>query len=640
MSWSTCRLLAVVWWIGLGLGGVANASAAPTSRALLIGINEYRAGTAQEDPEDQDAPKRGRRWRNLEGAVNDVETIAALLVGRYGFDARNVVVLRNQEATRDGILAAIRTHLIDAAARGDNVLFYFAGHGSQVRNSQSDEDDQFDETIVPVDANRGVFDIRDKELRSLFNDVIDKGARLTVILDSCHSTSAQRGLPSPLRLRSIERDERDIAAAMQIGPADARGDPADRGALVLAAAQEFERAAEVEDGLGMPHGLFSMALASVLRTAPVNEPARQLFLRIRGSMKAQGHVQEPSIEGSQERMEAGLFGGDAAPGSGSIVAAVREVRADGSIELLGGLALGLHPGSEMRRVVTGAEKGKSQVVARIQSVEALNRSIAKPVSGDVASVVPGDLFTLTSWVAPPDAYLRVLIPPALDAGGMRQAKEWIAATRAPVESKRMARWVVDPSEDSPTHVVHWDGSTWHMTWATGGQDLGRAPTRSAILDHLVGNPPLSLYVQVPPSVDLAKALAFDERSPIAVTSDPLQSQYVLAGALDGKTVRYCWMLPNATSTDTEGASPLPLRSDWYDSAVDESLRRGALQLAKVRGWLQLEPPPDDSFFPYTLHLRSVRTGQIHTADTVLENDSFDLVLQADPRRLAAAVERR
>jgi hypothetical protein len=179
-----------------------------------------------------------------------------------------------------------------------------------------------------------------------------------------------------------------------------------------------------------------------------------------------------------------------------------------------------------------------------------------------------------------------------------------------------------------------------MKWATGSVDLGKAPTHFAIVDHLMGDPPLGLYVQVPPSAELVRALAFDARSPIAVTDDPLQAQYVLAGAIDGKTPRYCWMLPNATRADTEGASPLPVRSDWFADAPADSLRQRALALAKVRGWLQLEPPPDDGFFPYTLHLRSVQTGELHTADRVVEGESYDLVLQADPKRLAQAVERR
>ena len=60
-------------------------------------------------------------------------------------------------------------HRLAAAASKDDVVFvYFAGHGSQVRNSKSDEPDLLDESIVPADSRRGAPDIRDKELRRIF----------------------------------------------------------------------------------------------------------------------------------------------------------------------------------------------------------------------------------------------------------------------------------------------------------------------------------------------------------------------------------------------------------------------------------------------------------------------------------------
>ena len=86
-----------------------------------------------------------------------------LLVARFDFPAEHVRLLRNAQATRAGILAAIQ-QLAGEANRGDVVVFYYAGHGSERRNSLSSEPSKRDQTIVPADANSGVFDIRDKEL--------------------------------------------------------------------------------------------------------------------------------------------------------------------------------------------------------------------------------------------------------------------------------------------------------------------------------------------------------------------------------------------------------------------------------------------------------------------------------------------
>src|SRR5262245_25338658 len=95
-----------------------------TQRALLVGIDQYIP------PEPAKASHRN--WTDLDGAVNDAEEMAQLLIGRYGFAPENVIVLHNSEATRDHILSTIRTHLLEHAAPGDVSVFFYAGHGSQV----------------------------------------------------------------------------------------------------------------------------------------------------------------------------------------------------------------------------------------------------------------------------------------------------------------------------------------------------------------------------------------------------------------------------------------------------------------------------------------------------------------------------
>ena len=72
------------------------------------------------------------------------------------------------------------------------------------------------------------------------------GAHLTVLLDACHSGSGVRGRRrSRVRQRSVRRDERDVADGASSGPP-----PEDRGALVLSAAQDYDRAWEMRDDRG------------------------------------------------------------------------------------------------------------------------------------------------------------------------------------------------------------------------------------------------------------------------------------------------------------------------------------------------------------------------------------------------------
>jgi hypothetical protein len=158
-------------------------------RAVVIGINQYAAPPG----EVRGRATGGRdRWRDLRGAVHDAKAMRAILVARYGFRREDVRLLLDTDATRANILGSVKEHLIARSKPGDVSLFFYAGHGSQLLNPRSRETDRLDETIVPADSNRGAPDIRDKELRGLFNDVLDRGAELVAIFDSCSSGSITR----------------------------------------------------------------------------------------------------------------------------------------------------------------------------------------------------------------------------------------------------------------------------------------------------------------------------------------------------------------------------------------------------------------------------------------------------------------
>ncbi len=233
------------------------AEPATPRRALLIGINDYSASRLASTGA---VPVPGRFWPNLDGAVNDVSIMRDLLIARKGFAPSEIVTLTDEQATRAAILNAIDTQLVAPAKKGGIVLFYYSGHGSQVCNTLSDEVDRLDESLVPADSRRGAPDIRDKELRRRFNSILDRGALLTVVLDSCHSASGARGFDGGARFRSVKADDRDVADR-SVGPL-----PEHRGALIFSAAQDFDLAYETMDN-GSIHGAFSWALARAIRDA-------------------------------------------------------------------------------------------------------------------------------------------------------------------------------------------------------------------------------------------------------------------------------------------------------------------------------------------------------------------------------------
>lgn len=257
----------------------------PRRRALLVGIDDYSASriTRAGAPES-------RGWPALRGAVQDVALVRELLIARYSFAEDDIATLTDQEATREAILDAIETHLVRPSRRGDLVFYYFAGHGSQVLNSRSDEPDRLDETIVPADSRAGAPDIRDKELRPLFNRILDRGARLTLLLDHCHGASGHRGAPGA---RGIPPSFRDAADAAGYGPR-----PEERGALVMAATQENDEAWEIRDASGAFHGAFTWAWLRAMREALPDDSGDDVFARARMHLRRERPFQRPVLAGT------------------------------------------------------------------------------------------------------------------------------------------------------------------------------------------------------------------------------------------------------------------------------------------------------------------------------------------------------
>lgn len=111
----------------------SQALAQPTSRklALLVGINQY-ANTS------------------LTGCLTDVELQRELLIHRFGFQPADILVLTNQDATRQKITEAFIHHLIEQAGENDAIAFHFSGFGRRVRTGETAATIQ--NTLVPVDG--------------------------------------------------------------------------------------------------------------------------------------------------------------------------------------------------------------------------------------------------------------------------------------------------------------------------------------------------------------------------------------------------------------------------------------------------------------------------------------------------------
>lgn len=376
-------------FLALSLFAVAAAMGAePRRRALLVGIDDYAL---------QQVSARERDFPNLDGAVNDVQLMRDLLLSVYRFRPEEIITLENQAATREAILGSIERDLLHGAQKGDVYLFYFSGHGSQVFNSLSEEEDRMDESIVPADTRGGAADIRDKELRRRLQPLLDRGARLTVILDSCHSGSGARGGD---KARLAPPDMRDVKDGYR-GPKLEDG-----GALVLSAAQNDDLAFETRGYDGRLQGVFSWALARAVRDAAQGEPAIDTFQRAAARMRLERPDQVPVIAGNAEARFTPLLGTRRDRDTDRVIVAVRSVRKN-VVNVQGGWASGLTRGSELRP----AGNAPSPVRLRVLSMDGMTACTATVTRGPAGAIRSGSLLELVAWAAPPTPPLRVWVPP-------------------------------------------------------------------------------------------------------------------------------------------------------------------------------------------------------------------------------------
>lgn len=606
----------------LCFAAAARAAGAPHRYALLVGINDYSASTLPPHPGLRCAPDRD--WPNLGGAVNDVLDLHEMLTLVYGFSRRDVVVLKDQEATRDAIVGSIQ-QLVDKAAKDDVVLFYYAGHGSQVRNSLSDERDQLDESLVPADSRLGAPDIRDKELRTLFNRILDRGAKLTIIIDACHSGSAARGLPTGARRRAVRADNRDVADRSS-GPR-----PESRGALVLSASQDYENAWERRDEHKRIHGVFSWALLRSLRDAATSEPASETFLRAQARMRAETPFQEPVLAGTTEVKLNPLFGARTDRRDDHTIVAIAKVHDNETVTLEGGWANGLTPGSELRI-------GGSNARLVITAVNGLGESVARIESPD-RSIHAGALAEVTQWAVPPSAPLRVWAPQV--AKGCDEIAS-VARDIALQAADSAVRWVTNPVDATPTHVLRQEEHGWSLAGASSTESLASDHDAIAAIAKLP--PGSSLFVQFAAPQSVMNALGI-EHAGVARAASPDEADYLLIGRYTTHHLSYAWLRPSVRRSDRR-KSGLPVQTRWrVQHRNDEALRATAAQLRedllhlrKTQGWMTLESPPG-ARYPFEVGIRRTRDGEL-MRDAITGGEKYQLVLRTRSLPMPAHVPQR
>ena len=657
----------------------ARSSHAQVRRALLIGINTYQP--SQTTAQHPTGCTGGRCdlpvFENLDGALNDVAAMRDLLVSpKFGFPPAVVAVLTNPslppsqlpfvtlpatQTTHDGILAAMQKYLVDETHRGDTVVFYYAGHGSLRLNSQGNKlslmvngkQIHADSTLVPADAWTGGYDVRDREMRRIFNAALDKGVKLTVILDSCHSGAFTRGIPlgPKVRERMLPYDPRDINEAPNQAGAQPKPAPAERTdnpALIVSAAQQDQTAKESPTTASVPeaHGAFTAALIKALEVLPADAPASVVYQQVNAELEGNGIAdQTPSLDAAGARRQQPLFGGTAFQ-AGKLRAAVIATEDDGSVILATGRLAGIGPGSTF--ISFGAEDKRKVLTLNVTELDGLAHAKASVATPANARVAIGQVFELETWIPAPTDPLHFWIwSSTIAQADLQKAIDQIRASG--IDS------VSDPAEQPWTHILLWNSDNWILQRAgdTDAVELGWKLTASALMQHVPAG--AKVWVNLPPSQELGGKLKLhEEASMVQGVGDVANADYVLAGSLTSDGPAWAWYHkaefekgpsdanPPRHSPGCSSTSSYPVRTDWVPiadlSALPDAagkLNDYATRLAKLAGWLRLPSSPGASGDDY-YHLGFMRVSDqslLAEGQSVKQGDQLKLVLTSTSRVL-------
>lgn len=165
---------------------------AQRKRAFLVGISHY------------DTALTGYQWNDING-VEDVNLLCPLLK-KQGFLTTTIL---DEQATYDNITRQLSI-FIKATKKGDIVYLHFSTHGQPVEDLNGDEEDGWDEAIVPIDAfkmyKKGTYEGNNHLLDDQLNDYVKLlrgkiGAKgfLYVVIDACHAGTSSRANDETIR---------------------------------------------------------------------------------------------------------------------------------------------------------------------------------------------------------------------------------------------------------------------------------------------------------------------------------------------------------------------------------------------------------------------------------------------------------
>lgn len=262
----------------------SSAVLAQRKRAFLVGISHY------------DTALTGYQWNNING-VEDVNLLTPVLK-KQGFV---ITSLLNEQATFDNITNRL-TLFTEKTKKGDIVYLHFSTHGQPVEDLNGDEEDGWDEAIVPIDAfkmykkgtyegEKHLIDDRINQYVKKLREKIGNTGFLYVVIDACHAGTASRGNDDAIRGTNVGFTYNNKVFKPTIQKKshykiDASAKQAN--VLFLEACRPDQVNSEIRMG-GKRYGPLSYNIAQALSTYKLTTDTDEFLKHIKASIMKDGH---------------------------------------------------------------------------------------------------------------------------------------------------------------------------------------------------------------------------------------------------------------------------------------------------------------------------------------------------------------
>ncbi len=154
------------------------AAPAQNKYAVLVGINDYYIQPGVKHP------------KSLHGCVNDALSVKELLQNRFLFPQKNIETLFDSGATKTTVLKLLHS-VLNKCHAGDAVFFYYSGHGAWMKNAWELDSVKRKKSQAMVLSNLYAPNLdcllTDEELKTVFNEFVDKKVVVTTLFDCCYS---------------------------------------------------------------------------------------------------------------------------------------------------------------------------------------------------------------------------------------------------------------------------------------------------------------------------------------------------------------------------------------------------------------------------------------------------------------------